>query len=901
LPSAQVGVDDAVTFREMPNQTRMRMHWYIFGPAWTADECERQLHLMAEAHVGGVLIFPTYPIALDNPALGIKNEEYLSPQFLSVLRSVTESCKRFGLTADIVLGTGWPYGGPSVTLEESAHTIRMATTDARQRESQQPGEEVLYRATAADGERIFYSAPTRMQVKRAATGAEGWIVDHYNHESLDHFLAAVGDKLLGSVPPGAFRSIFCDSFEVYRATWTARLREAFLKWRGYDLLPKLPALFESTHPDSRDIQVDFWRTLSEQTEEEFVRPLTEWAHRKGVTTQIEAYGTPPVSLRAYRHIDVPTGEHYEWKEFNSSRWASSGGHLAGKPVILAEAWTWLGLPNRFADTLEQLKLCSDLHFLSGINALYGVTYAYSPIELGAPGWVPYFGPSTNHTAPFWPYFGHFADYVNRASYFLQQGKPVADVALYLPSEDAMSEAGSERFLPNWAVRDRLSSNGVPPEFRLSNALHYESNVVKGMITNGYVFDGIDTFTLNADARVENGRIRCGDGDYSIAVIPNLTGIDPGSIEKLEQFVETGGLLIATQRLPDRAWGVVEREQRTHRVRDCVARLFGTTPTGYVERRIGQGIVIFAPDDEGSFRKALATRQPAVLWQSPSEHIAMVHRRHGDRDYFFIANTSEGWVTLDGTFRVAHKVPEIWNLNEGSISPVLVFEHTTRGTRMPIELGPRASAAIVFRPGERNPAASRTNLKLTTKGARAFENGSYFVEGSGHRRNINISGIPAPARLEIDWQLKCGEHTIAMNDLRSWTEIPEIRFFSGRGIYEGAFEYTPASELGVMLDLGQVRETADVHLNGAVAGVAWMRPYELEVTELLRPGRNNIRVDVTNLLINKVLGDGPIDYSAVFAKFGHRFPAGDEWEVIRDPLLSGLLGPLRLRFFRNVQI
>src|SRR5262249_50120746 len=180
-------------------------------------------------------------------------------------------------------------------------------------------------------------------------------------------------------------------------------------------------------------------------------------------------GAGAVSVGAYRDVERGVGEHYEWKEFSSSRWASSGGHLAGKPVILAEAWTWLGLPNRFADTLEQLKLCSDLHFLSGINALYGVTYAYSPLHLGSPGWVPYFGPAINHPSPYWPHFSHFADYVNRATFVLQQGKPVADVAVYLPMEDAMAEAGMEQLLPNWVVRDRLSSNGPPPEFSLQNA------------------------------------------------------------------------------------------------------------------------------------------------------------------------------------------------------------------------------------------------------------------------------------------------------------------------------------------------------------------------------------------------------------------------------------------------
>src|SRR5258706_14335546 len=88
--------DDGVGrgFGDVPNVPRLRMHWYIFGPAWTAPEARRQLELMAKANVGGVLIFPTYPIAPDDSARGIRNEKYLSPQFLSVLKSATEDSKR---------------------------------------------------------------------------------------------------------------------------------------------------------------------------------------------------------------------------------------------------------------------------------------------------------------------------------------------------------------------------------------------------------------------------------------------------------------------------------------------------------------------------------------------------------------------------------------------------------------------------------------------------------------------------------------------------------------------------------------------------------------------------------------------------------------------------------------
>jgi hypothetical protein len=141
--------------------------------------------------------------------------------------------------------------------------------------------------------------------------------------------------------------------------------------------------------------------------------------------------------------------------------------------------------------------------------------------------------------------------------------------------------------------------------------------------------------------------------------------------------------------------------------------------------------------------------------------------------------------------------------------------------------------------------------------------------------------------------------VRMTKLQSWTAIPAVRYFSGRGIYEAEIELPDPGEFGCILDLGAVHETAEVTWNGAPAGVAWMRPFDLDVTRLLRRGPNTIRIDVTNLLINRVLGLGKIDYSAVNARYGQRFPSGDEWDYVREPFVSGLLGPVRLIYYRTL--
>jgi hypothetical protein len=133
----------------------------------------------------------------------------------------------------------------------------------------------------------------------------------------------------------------------------------------------------------------------------------------------------------------------------------------------------------------------------------------------------------------------------------------------------------------------------------------------------------------------------------------------------------------------------------------------------------------------------------------------------------------------------------------------------------------------------------------------------------------------------------------LDTLISWPDIPELRHFSGTAAYDVNVDLDripPGAP--VILDLGDVRDIADIDVNGQAAGVAWKKPYRLEVTNFVRPGRNGIRVRVTNLWINAFLGMPPPDYSRLRARYGILFPDPSEWKTA-GPLSSGLLGPVRL--------
>src|SRR5262249_55219201 len=158
----------------------------------------------------------------------------------------------------------------------------------------------------------------------------------------------------------------------------------------------------------------------------------------------------------------------------------------------------------------------------------------------------------------WLCFPDFAAYVSRCQWLLRQGEPVADVALYAPTEDAFAHGPIDQMLLDFHLRDRLAVGELTDQFGLEKAHAHPSDVITTLLANGYNFDGIDFFAMNALARVKAGpgpgRLAAGDGRYAIVILPNLEGMDLAALQKVARFCRAGGTVIATRRLPDRAYG-----------------------------------------------------------------------------------------------------------------------------------------------------------------------------------------------------------------------------------------------------------------------------------------------------------------------------------------------------------
>ena len=159
---------------------------------------------------------------------------------------------------------------------------------------------------AGTGPRVVqlgYARPTGQNVKRAAAGAEGPVLDHYSAVATEAHVRAVGDPMLDALPAQLVGSIFCDSLEVYGSDWTPALPAEFARRRGYDLLRVL-YLLTVEGPEAARLRADYHRTLVELYEENFVTVCQRWAAGRGVPFRIQGYGTPPATISSYRFASV---------------------------------------------------------------------------------------------------------------------------------------------------------------------------------------------------------------------------------------------------------------------------------------------------------------------------------------------------------------------------------------------------------------------------------------------------------------------------------------------------------------------------------------------------------------------------------------------------------------------
>ncbi|MES2393736.1 MAG: glycosyl hydrolase [Acidobacteriota bacterium] len=856
-----------------PADARPMMRWWWFGPAVTHEELRREILAMKAGGIGGFEIQPVYPMALDDDAKGFHNTPYLSNAFLDAVRFANTTAHANGMRVDMTLASGWPYGGPHVPVDQASSRIRFTAVDlpAHTTSVALPplanGESLLatflgrgsadhYEASAlqlaeptqsngratfaaANDNRVavFYIASrTGQQVKRAAAGAEGFVLDHLSRAAIDNHLATVGNRLMtafGTQPPYA---VFSDSLEVYESDWTTNFLAEFQRRRGYDLKPLLPELTSGTGEKSAQLCHDWGLTLTELANANYLTPINDWAKAHHTRFRSQTYGEPAVSMSSNALVSLPEGEGPQWNSFSFTRWATSASHLYNRPVTSAETWTWLHSP-AFRATPLDMKAEADRFFLEGVNQLIGHGWPYTPPGTPEPGWSFYAAAVFNDHNPWYVVMPDVTRYLQRASFLLRQGQPANDVAIFLPNDDAYA-----LFRPGHASLSAEMPHFVTPA------------LMRRVLSSGYNVDYIDSEAIAAVGI-----------HYPILILPHVERLTPATLRSLISYADKGGHIIAIGSKPALSPGFVNADSVTADVRKLSQQLFASPTVHFLA-------------DESKLPETLHKALPPDLQLAePSEAIGFIHRKLATADIYFIANTSNKSIEAIANFRSNRAHASMWNLDSGRAG-VLASGPIT------LSLAPYGSTVIVLsdQPFDHLPMSSPVTATQPSD--------------LSHNWTITFPNHPAQPLANLhSWS--DDPSTRFFSGVATYTKT--LHLTSDQVSHPFSLDFGPSTptppeagrQHGTAAELNTpIRDAAIILVNGKRIGSLWHPPYTIDLTNL-HAGDTTIEIQVANTDMNLLAGQSRPSYRLLNLRYGERFIPQDTDRI--QPLPSGILGKLQL--------
>ena len=689
--------------------------------------------------------------------------------------------------------------------------------------------------------RIGYSL-TGQQNRPASPEATGLEVDKLNKGYVktyfDNYLNQYKDATGGLMGKRGLQYVITDSWEAGVANWTDDMISEFARRRGYDIKPWLPALsgriVESADATDRFLW-DFRRTLSDMVAEYHYDQLTDILNERGMARYTESHESGRAfigdGMEVKAKAAVPMSAMWTAQPGRTSdrydadvRESASVAHIYGQNLVAAESLT--AGSGAWSFSPETLKLTADREMSMGLNRFVIHTSVHQPSNDKIPGLGlgPFGQWFTRHET--WAEQAKvWTTYLARSSYMLQQGRFVADIAYYY-GEDSNITA--------------LFTGNPPPIPAGYNFDYVNSDVVRNRLTVSPA--GLLTTATGMRYRL-------------LALDPNSQRMPLAVLRKIRDMVNAGAIVVGPR--PIESPSLLDSQEEFQTI---AGQLWGGAT--------GKGKVF----GTGSIGDALASLKVAADFaytkpQTDTE-LAFVHRTLADGDVYWVSHRNDRTEDVEATFRVRGKSPELWHADTGTIESA---SYRTTGDRItvPLTLQPNDAVFVVFRKAAATP--SRTIPK-------SVETQLSNVEGPW---DVAFQpGRGAPARITLPALASWHEHT-----------DPGVKYFSGTASYTKTIE-APADwfQKGatLLLDLGDVKNIAEVTVNGKAVGTVWKRPFRLDVTSALKRGANTLEIKVTNLWVNRLIGDQQEGVTKKYTYTAQQFYRAD------SPLLpSGLLGPVRV--------
>jgi hypothetical protein len=828
-----------LSWPEITRENKPWTRWWWPGSAVDKASLTWQLEQLAKAGIGGVEITPIYG------AKGYEDRyiDFLSPKWMEMLEHTGREAKRLGLGVDMATGTGWPFGGPWIDEANG-----------------------LARAVLKDGKLV--GEPGKMAVKRAAPGGEGLVVDPYSTEALNKYLAPF-EKAFASFPRGLVRSQFHDSFEYFNASWTPKLPEVFRQMHGYDVQQFAAELTARNAADVKSIDRETLARIKSDYREvlaklhlDYLRTWVDWSHRHGFLVRNQSHGAPANVFDLYATVDIAeteifgstpfpipglrrnpdeirTGNEQDLPEPLVVRMASSAAHVAGHPYASSESATWLR--DHWKESLAYVKPELDRILADGINHIFYHGTVFSPQDAPWPGWLFYASTQFQPNNTWWDDFGALNSYIARVQSVLQAGKPDNDVLLYWPLADVWDNA--DGLMKMLGVHDVKWLTEQPA-----------GKIARTLMDRGFSFDYISDAFLE-QTRVESGALVTPGSRYKVLVVPATRRMPVATLDKIARLAQAGAKIVF-EKLPEDVPGYGRLEERRAAFKATLGKL-SSIPV--------QSDIAAALTARGVSREPIA-----------DTGVSFIRRTTGNGHDYFVTNLSakkhEGWTTLGVTARAMFLLDPLTGARGlaasrgGEAGKAQVYLQLAPGESLILRTSTSAAASKIAPWPYRMPAGEP--VALSGQWSIAFTKG----------------GPELPSALNA-------------TELKSWTDLggDEAKRFGGTARYRLEFDGPAAKAADWMLNLGDVRESARVRLNGRDVTTAWSVPFQVRVGEFLKTGRNVLELDITNLAANRIRymdqqkAPWKIMREINFVNINYRPFDAANWALTP----SGLLGPVTL--------
>jgi len=667
---------------------------------------------------------------------------------------------------------------------------------------------------------------------------------------------------MDGVEPGKNLTFFAiDSWEADGQNWSPVLPEEFEKRRGYSLYPYLPVLtgriVESIDVSERFLW-DFRRTIADCIVENFYQFVQELSAEQGMVLDSEPFTRAAFDgMETTEAVGVPTATFWQGS-INSSwhraskegRWASSAAHVTGKKKVSSEAFPatkeysgWINYPWNY-------KGKADYAYASGVNHLSFHCFPLQPWDetnkaVYQPGMTfRHWGSQYSRHNTWWDQGADWQKYQTRCQFMLQQGQFQAEAIFMTPE-------------------------AVPG---------LELNMDFSPLPLGYDWDMTSAKMVREELVVEDGMICAPSGmKYHILVLPEMDEISVPLLEKIRKLLAEGANIVVSSR-PGTSRGLENYPASIREVTAMVSEMWqGLDGRTVKEQPYGLGKLYWGYSP-GDVLVKLGV-EPDVIVEAEGENsrklpINYLHRYTQDTDFFFVSSSLQKPASGLLSFRISGKQPEFWYPDNGRIEACPVYEEKDGRTLVPMIFDPCGSVFVVFRDrADSAPAAGKVSIDgrvvlSVSERINPFEATKELFQSGGscklemQNQEIVEEKVAALEMLSLDedWKvsfegLAAPEETIFEN-LVPWNEYPDdaIRYFSGDGIYRKTLEVKKKKGRRIWLDLGEVEVIATVSVNGKEVGTLWKPPFLMDITDALQKGKNELEIRVSNLWVNRLIGD-----------------------------------------------